>query len=112
LNHPAMGVAWLANKLHAHGETLKAGEIILAGSFTKPMWVHPGDTVHADYGELGAITCRFQQNFQILLPSASPTRKALKSGCLLPLVQKPTRRLSPRQALIGYSLMLSTPLMV
>src|SRR5699024_7693673 len=60
LNHPAMGVAWMANKLHAHGESLKAGEIILAGSFTKPMWVHRSDTVHADYGELGAITCRFQ----------------------------------------------------
>lgn len=59
LNHPAMGVAWLANKLAAHGDSLKAGEIILAGSFTKPMWVHPGDTVHADYGQLGAITCRF-----------------------------------------------------
>ncbi|WP_049192482.1 2-oxo-hept-4-ene-1,7-dioate hydratase [Corynebacterium striatum] len=60
LNHPAMGVAWLANKLHAHGDTLKKGDIILAGSFTKPMWVEPGDTVHADYGKLGAITCRFQ----------------------------------------------------
>lgn len=60
LNHPATGVAWLANKLHAHGEHLRAGEIILAGSFTKPMWVHPGDTVHADYGKLGSITCRFQ----------------------------------------------------
>lgn len=60
LNHPAMGVAWLANKLHAHGDTLAPGEIILAGSFTKPMWVYLGDTVHADYGELGAITCRFQ----------------------------------------------------
>lgn len=59
LNHPAMGVAWLANKLAAHGDALKAGEIILAGSFTKPMWVYPGDTVHADYGQLGAITCRF-----------------------------------------------------
>lgn len=59
LNHPAMGVAWLANKLHAHGDTLAAGDIILAGSFTKPMWVYPGDTVHADYGSLGAITCRF-----------------------------------------------------
>src|SRR5699024_1712072 len=56
LNHPAMCVSWLANKLHAHGESLKAGEIILAVLFTKPMWVHPGDTVHADYGELGAIT--------------------------------------------------------
>ncbi|QNE88588.1 2-oxo-hepta-3-ene-1,7-dioic acid hydratase [Corynebacterium incognita] len=60
LNHPAMGVAWLANKLHAHGDALSPGDIILAGSFTKPMWVHPGDTVHADYGDLGAITCRFR----------------------------------------------------
>lgn len=59
LNHPAMGVAWLANKLHAHGTALEPGEIILAGSFTKPMWVYKGDTVHADYGDLGAITCRF-----------------------------------------------------
>lgn len=60
LNHPAMGVAWLANKLSAHGDQLNAGDIILAGSFTKPMWVEPGDTIHADYGELGAITCRFK----------------------------------------------------
>ncbi|MGJ4842886.1 2-oxo-hept-4-ene-1,7-dioate hydratase [Leifsonia sp. Le1] len=59
LNHPASGVAWLANKLAAHGTTLEAGEIVLAGSFTRPMWVERGDTVHADYGTLGAITCRF-----------------------------------------------------
>ena len=60
LNHPAMGVVWLANKLAQHGDSLKAGEIILAGSFTKPMWVYPGDTVHADYGDLGSISCRFE----------------------------------------------------
>lgn len=59
LDHPARGVAWLANRLAGHGEALEAGEFILAGSFTKPMWVHPGDTVHADYGDLGAVTCRF-----------------------------------------------------
>ncbi|WP_449282614.1 fumarylacetoacetate hydrolase family protein [Leucobacter sp.] len=59
LGHPALGVAWLANKLAQHGQTLEAGEIILAGSFTKPMWVERGDTVHADYHELGSITCRF-----------------------------------------------------
>ncbi|MEV8158272.1 fumarylacetoacetate hydrolase family protein [Kocuria salsicia] len=60
LNHPANGVVWLANKLSAHGDALEAGSIVLAGSFTKPMWVHPGDTVHGDYGQLGAITCRFE----------------------------------------------------
>jgi 2-oxo-hept-3-ene-1,7-dioate hydratase len=59
LNHPAAGVFWLANKLSQHGTTLNAGEIILAGSFTRPMWVEKGDTVHADYGPLGTITCRF-----------------------------------------------------
>lgn len=59
LNHPATGVAWLANKLANHGGRLEAGEIILAGSFTRPMPVSPGDTVFADYRELGTITCRF-----------------------------------------------------
>jgi 2-oxo-hept-3-ene-1,7-dioate hydratase len=59
LNHPATGVAWLANKLHQHGDRLEAGEIVLAGSFTRPMWVEPGDTVLADYGPMGTISCRF-----------------------------------------------------
>ena len=59
LGHPALGVAWLANKLAQHGDRLEAGELVLAGSFTRPMWVHPGDTVLADYRDLGTITCRF-----------------------------------------------------
>ncbi|MFC7405613.1 fumarylacetoacetate hydrolase family protein [Georgenia alba] len=59
LNHPASGVVWLANKLAAHGDRLEAGEIVLAGSFTRPMWVEPGDTVLADYGPMGTIACRF-----------------------------------------------------
>ena len=59
LNHPATGVAWLANKMHHHGDRLEAGEIILAGSFTRPMWVSPGDSVLCDYGPMGTITCRF-----------------------------------------------------
>lgn len=59
LNHPATGVQWLANKIAAHGDHLQAGEIILAGSFTRPLWVHPADTIYADYGKLGTITCRF-----------------------------------------------------
>ena len=59
LNHPATGVAWLANKLAQHGSRLEAGELILAGSFTRPMWVERGDTVLCDYGRLGTISCRF-----------------------------------------------------
>jgi 2-oxo-hept-3-ene-1,7-dioate hydratase len=59
LNNPASGVAWLANKLAAHDDGLAAGELILAGSFTRPMWVYQGDSVFADYGPLGVVTCRF-----------------------------------------------------
>jgi 2-oxo-hept-3-ene-1,7-dioate hydratase len=59
LGHPATGVAWLARKLGQHGTVLRAGELVLAGSFTRPMCVEKGDTVHADYGPLGAVTCRF-----------------------------------------------------
>ena len=58
-NHPGIGVAWLANKLHQHGQRLEAGEIILAGSFTRPMWVERGDAVFCDYGDMGTISCRF-----------------------------------------------------
>ena len=59
LNHPATGVAWLANKFAQHGARLEAGEIILAGSFTRPMWVERGDSVLCDYGKMGTISCRF-----------------------------------------------------
>ena len=59
LGHPATGVAWLANTFHRHGARLEAGEIILAGSFTRPMWVSRGDDVCADFGEMGVIECRF-----------------------------------------------------
>jgi 2-oxo-hept-3-ene-1,7-dioate hydratase len=59
LNHPANGVAWLANRLAPHGVSLRAGEVILAGSFTKPVFAEPGDTFVADYGPLGTVSCVF-----------------------------------------------------
>ena len=59
LNHPATGVAWLANKLSAWDEHLEQGEVVLSGSFTRPTNAVAGDTFHADYGPLGAIAFRF-----------------------------------------------------
>lgn len=59
LNHPANGPAWLARKLHAYGARLKAGDIVLGGSFTSPIDARAGDCFHADYGPLGAISVRF-----------------------------------------------------
>ncbi|AJC22756.1 2-oxo-hept-4-ene-1,7-dioate hydratase [Pandoraea pulmonicola] len=59
LNHPANGVAWLARRLAAFETALQPGQIILAGSFTRPVHATPGDTFHADFGPLGSVSCRF-----------------------------------------------------
>ena len=59
LGHPALGVAWLANKLGQHGVTLEPGHIVLAGSFTRVVFAKKGDTLHADFGALGGIAVQF-----------------------------------------------------
>lgn len=59
LNHPANGVAWLANKLAPYDVQLEAGQVILAGSFTRPVAARRGDTFHVDYGTMGSISCCF-----------------------------------------------------
>jgi 2-oxo-hept-3-ene-1,7-dioate hydratase len=59
LNHPATGVAWLANKIAPYSERLSAGDVVLAGSFTRPTAARAGDVVHTDFGPLGNIALRF-----------------------------------------------------
>jgi len=59
LGHPATGVAWLANKIAPYGEGLRAGDVVLAGSFTRPTPAVAGDTFHVDYGPLGSVSFRF-----------------------------------------------------
>ncbi|KXJ54800.1 MAG: 2-oxo-hepta-3-ene-1,7-dioate hydratase [Thalassospira sp. Nap_22] len=59
LNHPANGIAWLAHKLSAWDEHLAAGEIVLAGSFTRIVEAASGDQFCADYGPLGCVNIHF-----------------------------------------------------
>jgi len=58
LNHPATGIAWLANKIAPYGERLDPGDFVLSGSFTRPTLAGAGDVLHADFGRLGNITFR------------------------------------------------------
>ncbi len=60
LNHPANGIAWLANRLAPRGIGLEPGQVVLAGSFIRPIDVGPGDTIQADYGPLGTVGCYFR----------------------------------------------------
>jgi 2-oxo-hept-3-ene-1,7-dioate hydratase len=59
LGHPALGVAWLANKLGALAVGLEPGHLVLAGSFTRVVFAKKGDTLHADFGELGGLAVQF-----------------------------------------------------
>lgn len=59
LNHPARGIAWLANRLAEYGGTVEAGQIVLAGSFIRPIEARHGDTIVADYGPHGTVSCHF-----------------------------------------------------
>ncbi|MGX1307991.1 2-oxo-hept-3-ene-1,7-dioate hydratase [Amorphus suaedae] len=59
LGHPAMAIAWLANKLAPFDVTLEPGHLMLSGSFTRPVWAEKGDTLHADFGPLGSVAVQF-----------------------------------------------------
>lgn len=59
LNHPARAVAWLCDRLALDGEGIAAGEIVLSGSFIRPVEAGRGDVIHADFGPLGSVSCRF-----------------------------------------------------
>jgi 2-oxo-hept-3-ene-1,7-dioate hydratase len=59
LGHPANGVVWLVRELARWGERVTEGEIVLGGSFTRPVPAAPGDVFDADYGALGAFSFRF-----------------------------------------------------
>jgi 2-oxo-hept-3-ene-1,7-dioate hydratase len=59
LGHPALGIAWLANKVGPFGTVLEPGHLMLSGSFTRPVWANKGDTLHADFGPLGSVAVQF-----------------------------------------------------
>ncbi len=59
LDHPAHGIAWICKRFAPHGIGLEPGQLLLSGSFTRPIVVRAGDRVRADYGPLGEIAVEF-----------------------------------------------------
>ena len=60
MGHPAQGICWVCKRFAAYGIGLEPGQIILSGSFTRPLAVQAGDRVCADYGALGKIEVDFR----------------------------------------------------
>ena len=58
LGDPRIALTWLVNELSSLGITLPAGQFVSTGTCMVPLDVRAGDTVHADYGVLGALTLR------------------------------------------------------
>lgn len=59
LNHPANGIVWLLKKLAPLGLALEPGQVVLAGSFIRPIETRGGDTIQADFGAYGSVSCYF-----------------------------------------------------
>jgi len=59
LDHPARGIVWLARRLAEYGDFIRAGEVVLSGSFIRPVETRPGDSIVADFGPHGTVSCHF-----------------------------------------------------
>lgn len=59
LNDPATAVAWLADRLGAQGDAIRAGDVVLSGSFIRPVEAASGDDFHADFGDFGEVRIAF-----------------------------------------------------
>lgn len=56
LGHPYNSVAWLTGKLAQFGERVKAGDVIMSGSFTRQFPLNPGDHIEAAFADIGVVT--------------------------------------------------------
>jgi 2-oxo-hept-3-ene-1,7-dioate hydratase len=59
MGHPGHGIRWVCRRFAPHGIGLEPGQVILSGSFTRPIAVKAEDHVFADYGEYGSIQLNF-----------------------------------------------------
>ncbi len=60
LNHPAQGIVWLANRLASYGESIKRGQVVISGSFIRPVEAPSGSTIVADFGDFGTVSTFFE----------------------------------------------------
>ena len=54
------GFKWLVKRLSQYNQKINPGEIILSGSFIRPIEARKGDKFLADFGDFGMVDCRFE----------------------------------------------------
>lgn len=59
LDDPVTGILWLAHRLARYGQGIAAGEVLLSGSFIRPVEAPPGCRIEADFGPFGTVCVAF-----------------------------------------------------
>lgn len=59
LDDPVTGILWLVHRLAAYGQRIEPGQVVLAGSFIRPIEAPPGSRFQADYGAFGQVEITF-----------------------------------------------------
>ncbi len=59
LNDPVESVVWLARRMAQYGQSIAPGQVILSGSFIRPIECPSGSEIHADFGAFGTVDIRF-----------------------------------------------------
>lgn len=59
LDDPVTGIVWLVHRLARYGQGIAAGEVLLSGSFIRPIEAPPGSRFDADFGPFGRVQLAF-----------------------------------------------------
>ena len=60
LNDPVESMVWLVHRLAKYDAGLRAGDVVLSGSFIRPVEARNGDSFTADYGAFGSVQIDFE----------------------------------------------------
>lgn len=59
LNDPVESVVWLARRMAQYGQRIEAGQVILSGSFIRPVECPSGAEIRANFGDFGEVRVSF-----------------------------------------------------
>ena len=60
LNDPVESVVWLARRMAQYGQAIEPGQVILSGSFIRPVECPSGTKIHADFKDFGDVEISFE----------------------------------------------------
>jgi len=60
LGDPVAGIVWLVRRLAEYGQRIEPDQIVLAGSFIRPVECPPGTRIDADFGPFGNVKIGFE----------------------------------------------------